>query len=1030
MRIGVFAIFALGLLFCPAAEAFGQERGSIRGRVIDAATGAPLPATQVSIPGTAFGTLTSPDGAYLIAGVPAGLYTVQARRIGYADARRENVAVTDGASVSVDFDLRITALSLDEVVVTGVADPTSARRVPFTVGRVGGENLQVPPADAVSSIQGKIAGVSSTTPAQPGGGVNIVLRTPTSINRSNTPLIVVDGVILASTFGRSSTDLSSLDIESIEVVKGAAAASLYGSRAANGVIQIRTRRGTGLDTEGTRVTVRTELGVNQLNRRINLSAHHHYLTNAQGQYVDNDGDVVAREARVPRPASERFLDVPYADPVYDHIDQFFDPGQFMVNSVTLARSSDATNFFASFGNHQIGGVVLDHGGYGRNDLRLNLDHRLGANLQFSFSGYHMRSERQELPDETFRQLVQQAPDVDLLRRDPDGTRYIFEPDPQGVTPNPLYELVTSRDDENRARTLASTDLRWSPVGWVSIDGNLSYDRSDRLTSFYFPRGRNTNVASWQDGVVHRGNGLTTALNGSVSTQFRGSWRDLSTRLTLRALTEKEDYEFFSARSSGLTVEGVPDLNAGTIQTVSGSTQEIAAQGYFALTNFDYRGRYIADALVRRDGSSLFGPEERWHTYYRGSAAWRMAEEPWWTFDAIDEFKLRYSVGTAGGRPSYGDRFETYSFTDGGGLVKQTLGNRFLKPERATEHEMGLDAIIRNRVSVQLSHARVRTEDQLIAIPLPAGFGFSSQWQNAGTVEGRTWEATVEAGVIQRPGLQWTLGMVADRSRHEITEFNRRCFRTGTGSAFFRCEGETLGTMYGTRFLRSAAELPEGTPANQFQTNDDGLLVWVGEGGNWRNHQWGTNASGLGASYGWGLPILAVDETGSSAVSRIGDSNPNFNWGLSSNVQWGNLSLYTLMNAQVGGEVYNRTNQRMYQYFDSGDTDQAGRPEELKKTTDYYTVLYASNLINEWFVEPADYMKLREVSLRFRVPQGGLDRLGRVGIDGLTLFVIGRNLFTWSAYSGYDPEVGTPLQRIDDFVYPQFRTLTTGLEIRF
>ncbi|MBA4158401.1 MAG: carboxypeptidase regulatory-like domain-containing protein, partial [Gemmatimonadetes bacterium] len=389
--------------------------------MIDAATGAPLPATQVSIPGTAFGTLTSPDGAYLIAGVPAGLYTVQARRIGYADARRENVAVTDGASVSVDFDLRITALSLDEVVVTGVADPTSARRVPFTVGRVGGENLQVPPADAVSSIQGKIAGVSSTTPAQPGGGVNIVLRTPTSINRSNTPLIVVDGVILASTFGRSSTDLSSLDIESIEVVKGAAAASLYGSRAANGVIQIRTRRGTGLDTEGTRVTVRTELGVNQLNRRISLSAHHHYLTNAQGQYVDNDGNVVAREARVPRPASERFLDVPYADPVYDHIDQFFDPGQFMVNSVTLARSSDATNFFASFGNHQIGGVVLDHGGYGRNDLRLNLDHRLGANLQFSFSGYHMRSERQELPDETFRQLVQQAPDVDLLRRDPDGT---------------------------------------------------------------------------------------------------------------------------------------------------------------------------------------------------------------------------------------------------------------------------------------------------------------------------------------------------------------------------------------------------------------------------------------------------------------------------------------------------------------------------------------------------------------------------------------------------------------------------------
>jgi outer membrane receptor protein involved in Fe transport len=170
---------------------------------------------------------------------------------------------------------------------------------------------------------------------------------------------------------------------------------------------------------------------------------------------------------------------------------------------------------------------------------------------------------------------------------------------------------------------------------------------------------------------------------------------------------------------GLTVDGVPDLNAGTIPLVGGSTQEIIAQGFFALTNFDWQGKYIADALIRRDGSSLFGPEERWNTYYRVSGAWRMAEESWWRFPDINEFKLRYSIGTAGNRPNFADRFETYLFTDGGGVAKGNLGNRFLKPERTTEQEFGFDAIFRNQVSLQVSHARTKTVDQLIAIPLPA-----------------------------------------------------------------------------------------------------------------------------------------------------------------------------------------------------------------------------------------------------------------------------------------------------------------------
>ncbi|NLG63792.1 MAG: SusC/RagA family TonB-linked outer membrane protein [Candidatus Cloacimonetes bacterium] len=1004
--------------------------GTIVGRVIDEATQEPLASVQVYVVGTALNALTDGNGSYVINGVPAGLYTVEAQRIGYANATRENVSVPDGGTVTVNFEMSVTALTLDEIVATGVVDPTSARRVPFTVARVSGDALQVPVDNAVNSLQGKVAGANIVTSPQPGAGVNIVLRSPTSITKSNSPLIVVDGVILATTFGRSSADIDALDIESIEVVKGAAAASLYGSRAANGVIQIRTRRGTNLEEGQTRVTVRSEFGRSSIAGDMPRARHHHYLMNEAGQYVDQNGNVVSREERVERPASERFLDQPYSVPTYDHVDQFFHPGGYSTNSISIAQNGATTNFFASYTRRDTEGVIQAHGGFKMDDVRLNFDHRLRSDLSFSMSAYHSRSERDNLPDNTFLNLIQTAPDSDLLQPDPDGTPFIFQPDPIGATSNPLYELAVQEDIEERARTLASADLRYSPTGWLSIDGNLSYDRSDRHTFFYFPRGKKTNQQTLVGGSVQRGSGETTAINGSVSANLRRSFGDLATRLTLRALMESEDYTYFQSVASSLQADGVPDLDAGSVPSIGGNTEEIRSEGYFAILGLDYAGRYIVDALVRRDGSSLFGPDERWHTYYRGSFAWRMAEESWWPLEPVTEFKLRYSIGTAGGRPDYLNQYETYAFSAGGRLTKGALGNRELKPERATEQEFGIDAVLYDRVSLQLNYARVKTEDQLLQIPLPAAFGFSSQWQNAGTVEGQTWEATIEAAVLQRPDLRWTVGLVADHSKHKITKFDRPCYRAGGSNQLFRCEGEALSTMFGGHFLRSVDELPAGAPRDEFMVNDDGLLVWVGQGGDWRNHQWGTSATFDGTTYGWGLPILQYDETGNTAIVRIGDGNPDLNLGLSSSLTWKGLTFYTLFGSQIGGHVYNRTNQRMYQYFRSGDTDQAGKPQELKKTTDYYTALYAANVINDWFIEDATYVKLREASLRWTVPSSLLEsvRLGR--IDGLSMFLIGRNLLTFSDYKGFDPEIGTPIARIDSFDYPQYRTVTAGVEIRF
>ncbi|HEU4632199.1 MAG TPA: SusC/RagA family TonB-linked outer membrane protein [Gemmatimonadaceae bacterium] len=1029
------ALLALAALLATPGHAAAQATGQIGGTVTDSSSGTPIVGALVSVMGTTLGASTGADGRYLVTGVPAGTHTVQVRRLGFTPRNVPQVVVTAGQRATVDVRLRPTALQLEAVVTTGVIGPTQNTRVPFTVGRVNAADLPVPATNAVESIQGKMAGVNVIPSAQPGTGTNIILRTPTSINKSNSPLIVVDGVIQSQSFGGSSADLESLDIESIEVVKGAAAASLYGSRAASGVIQIRTRRGAGLAEGATNVTVRSEIGSNALSHKVDWAKYHFYLTNDAGQYVDEDGAVVDRDDRVAKPAYTRFQDSPYPGPVYDPVEQFFDPGQFFTNSINVAQNAGKTNWFASFVDSREDGVVLGNGGFQRRDVRLNLDHRPTDQLTFSFSGYHSRSNRDELGGETFFDLINQAPDINLQQPDPDGTPYIYQADPEGREENPLYVLVTEQNATKRARTQGSIEARYEPLAWLSFDGNISYDRSDRRQNFFLDRGVKTEgFAEGGPGEIEEFAGTTSALNSAASMNLTGTFGELTARTTIRGLLERETNQTTTASGTNLSVPGVSSLDNAQERTVSSATEEIRSDGFFVIAGLDYGGRYIADGLFRRDGSSLFGPDERWNSYYRISGAYRMAEEPWWPWASITEFKLRASRGTAGGRPDYDDQYETYDFLSGGGVEKATLGNRALKPELATETEVGIDAIFRDRYSLQLSYARNKVEDQLILIPLAGLYGYTSQWQNAGTVEGNTLEGTFEAQILASPNFNWRLGLIADRTRNRITEFDRSCFQTQTIA--YRCAGVRLGDMYGYHYLNSVDELPADAAARatEFQVNDEGLLVWVGPDASYTEGEtkqlWGTSTTIGTTTYGWGMPITLLNEAGNPAVVRIGDGNADFHFGVSNTFRWRDLSVYALVDAQVGGNAYNQTRQRMYQYGRHGDVDQVGKPQELKKPVDYYSVLYNANNVVDYFVEDAGFVKLRELSMAYTVPTAWLSRLGNVGVQGVRLSLIGRNLLTFTDYKGYDPEVGSALTRLDSFDYPRYRTITGAIEITF
>jgi TonB-linked SusC/RagA family outer membrane protein len=1043
------AVLALLITLVCAATRAPAQTGRISGTVTDSVTAQPVPRAEVSVVGTGLRVATSETGTYVIDGVRAGTYVLDVRRIGFVGSRRTGVAVTADATTTVDFRLAPSVFRLQEVVVTGVLGEVEGVKLPFTVGRVTADQAPVPPPNAIEAIQGKIAGVTVVPTGQPGGGTNIQLRTPTSINKSNSPLIAVDGTILGTTAG-SSADLNSLDIERYEVVKGAAGASLYGSRAQSGVIQIFTRRGDDIEEGRTQVTLRSEFGGNALVHKVRWARYHSFrMDPGQTTYVDTLGNPVGRDGRVDEPQTSggfRFQDNPYPDPVYDQVEAFFDPGSYLTNEVTIAHRAPSSNWFGSMGNHRSTGVIDGHGGYRRNDVRLNLDHRPRRDVTLSFSGYYSRSVRDEMygagPDPNpFFDLINIAPDVNLRQADPDGSQFMFQPDEFGIRPNPLYKLSTEDNRTGRARFLGNVTLQYTPAGWLSFEGKASYDRSDRFESFFLDRGLKSDDAPTGDpGLIIHDHEIADAINASASVTLTRQYGATSVRTMLRALLEREDHDSTAARGDNLAVAGVPDLTNAQERSVNSTTEQIRATGYFAITSVDYAGKLILDGLVRRDGSSLFGQRETWHTYGRVSAAYRLAEERWWPFEQISEFKLRFSRGTAGGRPNFPDEYDTYEIDEAGNVTKETLGNPFLKPEHTTETEYGLDMVAFGKMSVQLSYARSTVRNELIAVPLLAPLGYPEQWQNAGTVVGNTYEATIEAQLLRKPSLSWRLGLVADRSRHRITEYDPPCLRIGLT---YRCAGEPLGVMYGARFLRHPDELPavHAGSRDQFQINDDGLLVPVGSGNNYTDgvakSLWGTNVSIDGVSYPWGRPLRLQDPaSGGPAVVRIGDSNADFRFGLSNQVTWKNLVLYGLVDVQVGGQVYNATKQRMYQWWRSADEDQVGKPDALKKPPAYYSALYNADDANEWFVEPGGFVKLREVSVRYRVPVQHLAGLRSLGIRGASLSLVGRNLFTITDYSGYDPEVRSSdptvdaVVRLDDFTYPRFRTVTGAVLLEF
>lgn len=1037
--LGAGALVALTAMGPPV---HAQETGTITGVVTDASSGQTLESAQISIPALERGSLSNQEGRFLIIDVPAGEHQVQADLIGYTSETR-TVTVSSGQTATLDIQMESRALQLQELVVTGVAGETPRVKLPFTVESADFSEVAVPAMSAEGLLQAKMPGVRVTRgDAQPGGESAIMLRGPTSITGGQQPLIIIDGVITNQTLA----DIESLDVESIEVVKGAAAASMYGSRAQAGVIQIQTKRGSGLATDETRITVRNEYGNQSLEGEIGLASNHQYaMTDDQSSFVDGDGNPIDWGPGVVLAGGDpntTFQDNPFPGEIHDHLDDFFNPGDFYSNYVALEGRTGSTNYRASFTNHQEDGILVGHEGFNRRNVRLNLDHQVWDNLSVQFNQYYSQSTQDELGTNPFFNLTLTHRGADLLERDPETGELNPTPDPLSLELNPLYVVEMRDDTDQRQRYMGSANVRFSPTSWFNIDGNFSLDRFDLNRQWLEPKGMVTEAdADPSEGTLFRRNTFQNDINGSVTAAVNRAFGDFTTRTRVRYLMEDRHFETFFVDGNDLVVAETPVLESVYGEKGVGSTiEDVTSEGYFFISSLDYAGKYVGDVMVRRDGSSLFGPEQRWQTYYRASGAWRMAQEDWWPVEALTEFKPRASLGTAGGRPEFDAQYETYA-VDVGRVEPVTLGNRNLRPEFATEQEYGLDLVFQDRVAAGLTYVMTEVEDQLLEVPLSAFRGFQTQWQNAGTLEGNTVEAYVESSIIEQPDMGWTMRINFDRNRQTITQLDIPPYRTGPGDEFYIREGEALGTFYGLRHARSCADVQEFQDINcaAFDVNDDGWLVYVGEGNTWQDGMekdlWGTTSPD--GEYDWGMPVTVEDETGQSFFP-LGNTTPDYNLSVSSTFRWNNVSLYTLFDAEQGASIYNQTRQWAYREHRHGATDQAGKPDARKKPTGYYSALYSTNTRNNAFVEDGSFVKLRELSLRYTMPADQMPgAMSRVGLTQASINLIGRNLLTFTDFTGYDPEVGTPqgtgsavIGRVDTYQYPNFRTLSASVELVF
>lgn len=963
---------AAALLLAAAlpGRAAAQETYNISGTVVDAASASPLAGARVVVRGTTLSTVTDAAGAYTLrARVSPGEYTLVATQLGRQSG---SVTVRLGTQTAVQvaaIPLAEAAITLDELIVTGTAAPTSRRAIGNSVSSVDAQQLSETPALTIDqALQGRVSGaIITSNTGTPGGGVSIRLRGTSSITGGAEPLYIVDGVIVDNNADeqinvgyRSNpvnrlADLDPADIERIEILKGAAAAALYGSRANNGVVQIFTKRGRAGRPQ---FTVSSRLTRSDLPRRIDFAM----------TPVDVDGTPVQR---------------------YDHQDLLFRGGGGRDVHVGVSGGADQTRYFLSANYVEQEGIMLG-AGHDKVNLRLNLDQDFGGLFSIAAGVNYVRSNTdliisgEQGEGGLLTAIVFTPTTTDLSARSPETGEYL---NAAGPFVNPLTVVDTWDLDQAVDRFVGSFQARANPISDLTLEYRLGYDSYRMETQQFIPR--TAGVAP--DGRAVSANRGSRLINNDLVGNML--WRPFA------------DMQMTTSAGMNHTYQRVDQLNAsardiipgtrlvrGAVQFASEAQTELATLGFFGQQQANFRDRLFLTGAVRWDASSTFGSDERWQFYPKASVSYVVSEEPFFRNSAfggpIGELRLRAALGFAGNQPPLSaayareSRYGTAINVSRLGLVPlAAAGNPNLRPERQRELELGMDiSAFSDRIGLAATWYEQRTRDLLLPRVFAPSAGVSSVLDNIGELSNRGIELQLNTVNVAGDRFGWSSTVIYSRNRNRVEALVGDPYYVGYGNRIE--EGQPIGVLFLPAYLR----------------DDEGNIL--------------TDATG---------PRLAP------ARQIVGNPWPDYTASLRNEFRIGSAwTVSFLLDGQFGHELWNQT-RRIMDLFGAGPLyDQLLRGEITQAERARLQSIW------EYYVEDASFVKLRDASIRFSMPS----RLAsRIGAAGAAIELQGRNLHTWTDYTGYDPEINmfglsTVERGVDFAVYPNAREVSLGVRLTY
>ncbi|HJQ55135.1 MAG TPA: SusC/RagA family TonB-linked outer membrane protein [Gemmatimonadaceae bacterium] len=997
--------------------------GTITGRVVDADTQQPVADVSVMVEGTRRGAVTGDDGTFTIGGVPSGSQTVRARRIGFG-APVQVVTVPNGGSVSVIFSMSRQAAVLEEVVTTGYG---TQRRLAITgsVATIDADQAKVAvPTNVTNMIEGRATGVQITqNSGEPGAGAHILIRGGTSISASNEPLYVVDGVALSGNavepggIGVSGAPplprnplnlLNPADIQSITVLKDAAATAIYGARAANGVVLIETKKG---NAGGPTIEYEFSAGTSWAPRRLDLLSGDQYRTFIQ--------------ANVPGAfATEGTANTNWEDALMRH-------APTVNHNLSFAGGSANTTYRASLNFFDQEGAVIESG-MKRYQARVNGTHqaidgklRLGLNLTGShiLNDYLPFNENGGFEGGVFVNMVNYNPTRPITVTDPaTGVVSYFEIGPGGQSVrNPVALANQLLDKGVSDRTLGNLSADYDLFPSLTARVNIGVDRTAGDRNFYAPR-----ISAYGAGF----NGQAFRSNrDETNKQLQTLLTFHPTLGTTRDLDVVGGYEFNATNVNEFGVETRDYLtdaftfnslgSGNVVQPPYSFRTDSRLVSFFGRANAGLADKYFLTLVLRKDGASQFGANHKWATFPAISGSWRLSQEPWIPTGPFSELRLRAGWGKQGNPAvdpysslillgaSGGSR---YPFGDvpATGVVPIRNANPDLKWEETAQTNVALDyGFLNNRLNGSLEYYVKNTHDLLLTVPVPQPAVVGDRIENIGRLQNKGIEFSLDGLVMQRNDFSWNAGLVYSHDKNKIVNLGARTFIPDS-----KASGQGQSDQFTQRIM-------VGQPIGTFVGPE--FAGWDANGKQLFNH-YTVDANGVRTLQG---QVTSGGITGDDYVI-LGNSNPKYTLGLHTNGNWKKFDFSMLIHREAGQKIFNNT---ALVYGSKGNALQD--KNFLAAALNDPTAISEPAIFSSRWIEDGSYTRLSNITIGYTFDMPSFTGIAR----GSRVYISGDNLALWTPYTGYDPEVHSQLpgiapRGIDYLHYPRPRTITGGLRVAF